>query len=187
MNHLIFSVLFVGIYSFLLSIVLVSAVHKLRQPIPFRHSFINYQLFPEKIAGKLAATVAWVEIALVLMSVALLSLSHFAFSVLLVGIIYAVYLLMILYAALNKRTQLDCGCSLNSSTTELPVRYLLLRNMGLLALAVTNWLIAPIIPGSAAEWILGLATSCSFFVFYNSLEGLVENSVLIKKLKVSYD
>ncbi|WP_133471437.1 MauE/DoxX family redox-associated membrane protein [Paraglaciecola marina] len=173
--------------SFLLTLVLVTAVHKIKQPHKFKKILLDYEILPVQLTLKLAKLVPFVELGVIATTIIAfaLSLPLVSFSVLLV--LYGAYTGIILFAWLKKRSLLDCGCSMSTSVVAVSPKYLLVRNLALMLLVGVYYVTAQQTAFTLGQWLVGLAISCFVFIAYSSLEGLVENQSLINKLKVKHD
>ena len=61
----LFTIIHIALFGFLLSLVLVTAVHKLSHPGQFRQAFVEYEIVPATMALSLAGIVGWVELTVV--------------------------------------------------------------------------------------------------------------------------
>ncbi|MEP1385519.1 MAG: MauE/DoxX family redox-associated membrane protein [Paraglaciecola sp.] len=174
-------------FSFLLTLVLVTAVHKIKQPHKFKKILLDYEALPIQLTLKLAKVVPFIEFGVIATAIIAfaLSLPLVSFTVLLV--LYGAYTGIILFALLKKRSLLDCGCSMSTSEVAVHPSYLFVRNLVLMLLVGVYYISAQQTPITLGQWLVGLAISCFLLIAYSSLEGLVENQSLINKLKVKHD
>lgn len=180
-------VVHIGILGFLLSLVLASANHKLRAPGQFRQALVGYELLPGNLALKLAGTVPFVEIGIIVGAIIAFALQATAVTTLLLGGLLITYAAFLGFAVLTGRSLADCGCSLNGSEPSVKPGVLVMRNLVLLAMVAVFHLTQQASTGTLTEWLMGITFSLLLFITYSSIDGLLENHALLKNLRLRHD
>mgnify|MGYP003675791552 FL=1 len=181
------SILHYGVFGFLLSLILAAAVHKLNAPANFQRSLQSYDFLPSKLASSFAKFVPWLEITVIAAAIVCYAMRQIELSFLLLFTLFTSYSAMISTLVFQKRTLVDCGCSLFDSNVLIAPKTLLMRNIALIILCCVFYLTTQQTTGSPSEWLFGLTFSCFLFVIYSSVDLLLENHVLLSKLRLKHD
>jgi hypothetical protein len=176
-----------GTFGFLLSLLLVTAMHKISAPRKFQQTLASYDVLPQKLAVKLAKYVPWFEISIIVAAISAYALDQHSVSFVLLLSLFALYTSMIAKLVIKKQALVDCGCSLFNTNVEVPPSTLLKRNLGLITLCVIFYATGHQIAENSTEWLFGLAFSCFLFITYSSLDLLLENHVQLSTLRPNHD
>lgn len=177
----------IALFGFLLSLVLVTAVHKLSHPGQFRQAFVEYEIFPATMALSLAGVVGWIELAIVVLALAAFAAGMVTVTTVLLFGLFSLYTGMLLFAAITKGSLANCGCSLNASNALVKPGVLVARNSVLLLLVATFYLSRTDTHGTLTEWLTGIVISFFLFVCYSAFDALLENQALLNNLRLKHD
>jgi|TARA_R110002012_G_scaffold278789_1_gene466567 uncharacterized membrane protein YhaH (DUF805 family) len=187
MLDVLLQVLQIGLLGFFLSLILASAVHKLKEPARFRQAFVAYELLPHSWALPAAKVVPFIELGVTAVAIIAFTLvTPFITSVVIFSL-FATYAAFLAHAALTNKKLEDCGCSLNSPVAEVEPARLLVRNLMLMALVAVFYFSFHSYSDSMAVWAMGIIFSLLIFITYNSIDGVMENHALLKNLRVRHD
>ena len=180
-------VLQIGLLGFFLSLILASAVHKLKEPARFRQALVAYELLPQSWALSTAKVVPYIELGVITLAVIAFALgSPFITGLFILGL-FAAYAAFLAYATLTKKTLEDCGCSLNISVADVAPARLLVRNLILMALVAAFYASSQSYSDAMSVWAMGIVFSLIIFITYSSIDGLLENHALLENLRVRHD
>jgi len=180
-------VMHIGLLGFFLSLILASAMNKLKHPARFRQALVAYELLPYSWALPTAKVVPYIELGVIVTAVlAFASKIPFVTSLLLFGM-FAAYATFLAHATLTQKTLKDCGCSLNTPVAGVAPAQLLLRNVVLMMLVVVFYISSQTYSIAIGVWAMGIIFSLIIFITYSSIDGLLENHALLKNLRVRHD
>ncbi|MBU2979607.1 MauE/DoxX family redox-associated membrane protein [Alteromonas sp. C1M14] len=187
MLTVLLQVLEIGLLGFFLSLILASAVHKLKNPGRFRQALVAYELLPPPLALSTAKFVPGIEIGVVLAALLSYALGSPALTSVLFLLLFATYAVFLGYAAVMNKSLSDCGCSLNNTSAHVSPSKLVVRNLVLMSLVALFYAASASYGNSIAVWSTGLVFSLILFITYSSIDGLLENQALLKNLRVRHD
>ena len=183
----LFTIIHIALFGFLLSLVLVTAVHKLSHPGQFRQAFVEYEIVPATMALSLAGIVGWVELTVVALALVGFAIGMVPRTATLLFGLFSIYTGMLLFAAVTKGSLANCGCSLNTSNTPVKPGALVARNSVLLILVSTFYLSSTDTHGTLTEWLTGIVISFFLFICYSAFDALLENQALLNNLRLKHD
>ncbi len=178
----------VALFTALISIFLLSSLHKLKQQEKFHEAILSFQMVPLKAAKFASRSIPWVELSAVFLSVysaLTFSSQYTVWPLLLMLMGYSVVLLSVKVRKLELN---DCGCSFAQSTTVVSIGFLLVRNtLLIIAGLVVCFSAVNLTQASLVMWVLGLLFSGFLVLMYFSLDLLINNYSSLKTLQVKND
>lgn len=141
---------------------LLAVVHKLKSPAAFKVTLKNYRLLPDS----LLTPSMYAVIATELLVVAALLANSLLGGVVAAGLM-TVYTAAISINLIRGRRDIDCGCS-GPAVRETLSAWLVVRNSGLLALALISVLASGPRPLVLLDWFTSIAAVIAFGLLYSA-------------------